>query len=156
MRGRRVDRPRKALLAAVAVGLVLVVAAALAVTWSGGDGGAAGTREDDRFVRPGAPGVAPSGAVTAYTEPGPEQDGVSTWVVVLRDRGGAEVFRDDYAYSDRHGVGVTWLSTADQLWVLSADVGDAHVDRVGTGWVKTVLTPGTVGDKPEEIRRLGR
>lgn len=147
---------RGTLVAVGAVAAALLVALALVVGWMMRDEQPGATRGGDRFVRPDAPKAAPSGTYTAHAEAGPDQNGVATWVVVIRDRSGTEVFRDDYAYSTRHGVGITWLSTADQLWVLSADVGDAHVDRTDAGWSKTKLTPSTLGDKPEEIRRLGR
>lgn len=83
---------------------------------------------------------------------------VSTpWVAVIRDNAtGAEVFRDSYAYDNRHGVGITWLSSADQLWLLSNDVGTAHVDRKPDGtWIKPSIYPETVGDIPEEIKAVG-
>ncbi|RKT55487.1 hypothetical protein [Saccharothrix australiensis] len=145
---------QRATLVIGAVVVLTVVSLVLVLGWFlfGGEAGPA--RDDDRFVRPDAPKASPSGSYTAHAELGPAQNGVATWVVVIRDRGGSEVFRDDYAYSTRHGVGITWLSTADQLWVLSSDVGDAHVDRVGTTWTKTPITPDTLGDEPEEIRRL--
>lgn len=137
----------------------LLVAAVVAV--AGVLGGCAmygksSSRQEDRFVRPGVARVSPSGGFTAYAEPGPPQNGVATWVVVVWDGSNAEVYRDSYAYSTRHGVGITWLSNADQLWVLSSDVGDAHVDRKPDGtWVKTAITPETINDIPEEIRILG-
>jgi hypothetical protein len=152
-----VNRRQGALVTAgVVIAVGLVVAVALVVGSTGRSGESGMTRGTDRFVLPDAPRAAPSGKYTAHAEAGPEQNGVPTWVVVIRDQGGGEVFRDEYAYSTRHGVGITWLSTADQLWVLSADVGDAHVDPSGSGWVKTTLTPSTLDDKPEEIRRLSR
>jgi hypothetical protein len=84
---------------------------------------------DERFVVPDRPRHSPSGEFLALVEDGPVQNGVRTWVVVLVDSDGAEVFRDDYAYSTRHGVGVTWLSDEDQVWILSGDVGTAYVER---------------------------
>jgi hypothetical protein len=110
---------------------------------------------EDRFVRPGAARTSPSGSFKASVEAGPDQNGVATTVVVISDSAGHEVFRDNYAYSNRHGVGVTWLSTQDQLWILSSDVGSAHVDRTDGGWVKTMVTPETKAAVPEEIVRLG-
>lgn len=111
--------------------------------------------KDDRFVRPGEPKSSPSGSYTALAESGPSQNGVGTWIVVVRDAAGAEVFRDGYPYSTRQGLGVTWLSTADQLWILSSDVGNAHVDRQPDGtWAKTPITPQTLATVPEEINRL--
>jgi len=114
-----------------------------------------GRSKDDRFVRPDAPRSAPSGEFTASVENGPGQNGVKTWIVVIKDRGGREVFRDDYRYSTRHGVGVTWLSNRDQLWILSSDVGRAYVERGADGvWTKTKITPETRKSVPEEIDRL--
>lgn len=111
-------------------------------------------RRDERFARPGEPKASPSGTYTAVVEYGPQQNGVDTWVVVLKEAD-KEVFRDSYAYSTRHGVGVTWLSTSDQLWVLSSDVGASHVDRTADGtWKKTAITPETRGDVPAEINEL--
>lgn len=46
-----------------------------------------------------------------------------SWIVVITERAGREVFRDGEAYSSRHGVGITWLTDTDELWVLSSDVG---------------------------------
>jgi hypothetical protein len=86
---------------------------------------------------------------------GPAQNGVPTWIVVVTDTAGHVVFDDGYAYSRRHGVGATWLSDRDQLWILSGDVGTAHVEQSdGGGWVKTDITPDTVGTVPAEIRKL--
>jgi hypothetical protein len=133
----------------------LTAAVALLVTLAGCGMFGRNTDKGDRFVRPGTPRPSPSAAYTAYAENGPDQNGVATWIAVVRDSSGAEVFRDSYAYSTRHGVGITWLSTGDQLWLLSADVGDAHVDRGPDGaWTKTTITPETINDIPEEIRRL--
>ncbi|OLF19352.1 hypothetical protein BU204_02865 [Actinophytocola xanthii] len=117
----------------------------------GGDRGGG----EDRYVELDRPQRSPSGEFTASLVAGPEQDGVATRVVVVTDTDGHEVFRDDYAYSTRHGVGVTWLSSADQLWILSADVGTAHVDRAADGtWTKTAISPETADTVPEEIERL--
>ncbi|MGA5541743.1 hypothetical protein ACPCIR_07835 [Mycobacterium sp. NPDC051198] len=112
---------------------------------------------DDRFARPDHPKDSPSGQYAVAVDMGPNQNGVDTWVAVIRDNAtGAEVFRDSNAYSSRHGVGITWLSTSDQLWLLSSDVGTAHVDRKPDGtWIKTSIYPETVGDIPEEITALG-
>jgi hypothetical protein len=111
--------------------------------------------DPDRFVKPGAPKVSPSGVYTAAVDAGPNQNGVDTWVAVILDDTGAEVFHDDYAYSTRHGAGITWLSTSDQLWLLSADIGAAHVDRHPDGtWTKTAITPETNDSVPSEIREL--
>jgi hypothetical protein len=112
------------------------------------------TDRQDRFVRPGAPRTSPSGTFTASVVPGPRQNGVDTLVVVITDRAGAEVFRDDYAYSSRHGVGVTWLSDRDQLWILSSDVGTSYVEPTGGRWTKVAITPETRADIPAEIDKL--
>jgi hypothetical protein len=142
-------RHRAVLTAAAAVALVVMIASGV---WIAFDRPAI---RGDRFVQPGSSKPAPSGQYTAAAENGPVQNGVATWVVLVRDTSGAEVFRDDYAYSLRHGVGITWLSSADQLWVLSADVGTAHIDRAPDGsWHKTLITPETVATIPEEIRNL--
>ncbi|MFN3005203.1 hypothetical protein [Mycolicibacterium wolinskyi] len=129
-------------------GIALVAALALSgCAWFGGDG------ERDRFVQPGSPKVSPSGHYTAAVDTRAARSGVGTWVAVIIDESGAEVFRDDYAYSTRHGAGITWLSTDDQLWLLSGDVGVAHVDRGSDGrWSKTAVTPET--RVPAEIREL--
>lgn len=67
---------------------------------------------------------------------------------------GKEVFHDSTAYSTRHGVGVTWLSTKDQLWILSSDVGTSYVQSDGSVWTKTSITPTTRKDIPKEIHDL--
>jgi hypothetical protein len=129
---------------------VLVIALAVVVGCS-----LFGRDSDDRFVDVGRPKESPSGTFIASLEEGPEQNGVETRVVVISDANGREVFRDDYAYSTRHGVRVTWLSSADQLWILSSDVGTAHVDRQEDGtWTKTAITPETADTVPEEIAEL--
>lgn len=113
---------------------------------------------DLRFAEPGASRASPSGDVMAVVELGPEQDGVPTWRPVILDGAGAAVFRDDEVYSTRQGgVAVTWLSDADQLWILSGDIGARHVDRGPDGtWRKTTITPDTLATVPTEIRRLRR
>jgi hypothetical protein len=108
----------------------------------------------DRLVEPGTPRTAPSGRFVASVVDGPEQNGVPTQVVVISDDKGTEVFRDDYAYSTRHGVGVVWLSGRDQLWLLSSDVGTAYVEQGDSGWVKTAITPETRDQIPAEIAEL--
>lgn len=108
---------------------------------------------DDRFVRNGSPQTSPSGQfIASFVEE--EQDDAATLRVVITDTTGTEVFRDDYAYSERHGVGVAWLSEQDQLWVLSADVGTAHIEQNGQTWVKTTMTPETLDEIPAEIADL--
>src|SRR5688572_19209794 len=108
----------------------------------------------DRFVREDAPRTSPSGQFTASLKAGPEQGGVKTWSVVISDKDGAEVFRDPRDYSERHGVGVTWLSSSDQLWILSSDIGTSYVEQRDGAWVKTEITPETRGTIPDEIKKL--
>lgn len=111
---------------------------------------------DGRFVRPEQPQTSPSGEFVAHAELGPEQNGVQTWIVVITEPGGREVFRDTEAYSSRHGVGITWLTGTDQLWLLSADVGTSYVQRnVDGAWRKDYPRPGHYDDDvPTEIRDL--
>ncbi|MGV0815420.1 hypothetical protein ABQF34_26005 [Mycolicibacterium boenickei] len=119
--------------------------------------GSGASRHDDRFARPDQPMVSPSGQYTVSVALGPNQNGVETWVAVIREnKTGTEVFRDSDAYSSRHSVGITWLSSSDQLWLVSSDVGTSHVDRQPDGaWVKTNIYPETADDVPEEIDALG-
>ncbi len=79
-----------------------------------------------------------------------------TWIVVITDRAGREVFRDNDAYSSRHGVGITWRSGKDELWLLSSDVGTSYVRQDAEGaWRKDHPRPGHFGeDVPAEIREL--
>lgn len=144
----------------VIIGMIrqLAIAALIACLLSGcGLFGGGASRNDDRFARPDHPKDSPSGQYSVSVDLGPNQNGVDTWVAVVRDKAtGAEVFRDSYAYSSRHGIGITWLSSRDQLWLLSSDVGTAHVDWQPDGtWTKTSIYPETVGDIPEEITALG-
>lgn len=112
-------------------------------------------RANDRFARPGQPKTSPSGLYTAYAEWGPDENTVKTWVVVVRDKSGKEVFHDDYAYSTRHGVMITWLSTEpNQLWIYSGDVAVSRVSPNPSGiWEKT---PVRRQDVPDEISELWR
>ncbi|WP_243858227.1 hypothetical protein [Mycobacterium sp. DL440] len=118
--------------------------------------GSSANRNNDRFARPDHPKDSPSGQYEVSAAMGPEQNGVETWVAVIRDKAtDAEVFRDSYAYSTRHGINITWLSASDQLWLFSSDVGTAHVDRQrDEAWVKTSIYPETTDDIPEEINAL--
>ncbi|WP_233152739.1 hypothetical protein [Mycobacterium sp. NS-7484] len=137
---------------------ILAIALLIAGFLSGcGVFGDASNREGDRFARPDHPKHSPSGQYSVSVASGPSQNRVDTWVVAIKDTAtGAEVFHDTTAYSTRHGVGITWLSSSDQLWLLSSDIGTAHVDRQSDGtWVKTYISPDTVGDIPDEIRALG-
>lgn len=110
----------------------------------------------ERFARPGQPRTSPSGEFVAQADLGPEQNGVPTWIVVITERDGREVFRDSAAYSSRHGVGITWLTGADELWLLSSDVGTSYVRQNTAGnWSKEYPRPGHYDeDVPTEIRKL--
>lgn len=111
----------------------------------------------ERLVAPDRPQQAPSGGFQARFVAGPPQGSVKTWLVVVADSAGTEVFRDSQPYSARHAVAAIWLSTADQLWVLSSDVGMAKVDRDAAGrWHKTTITPETLASVPPEIARWQR
>ena len=131
------------------VGVAAVLAGCVALF--GGDRSA-----DDRFARPEHPRTSPSGEYVARVDLGPEQNGVPTWIVVIIDSAGREVFRDDAAYSTRHGVGITWLSSKDELWLLSSDVGTSYVQQDSDGvWSKEYPRPGHFNeDVPAEIREL--
>jgi hypothetical protein len=110
--------------------------------------------DTERFVKPGAPKVSPSKIYTAAVDRGPVHDGVETWVAVIIDESGAEVFHDDHAFSTGHETDITWLSNEDQLWLLSREMGSAHVDRHPDGrWIKTTVSP-DVDSMPAEIREL--
>jgi hypothetical protein len=129
--------------------VVLFVAAGCGMFGRGG-------KSQDRFVRPGAPRTSPTDSfVASVEEKDSAADSVKTWTVVVADKSGVEVFRDEYAYSTRHSLAVTWLSTKDQLWILSGDVGTAHIEAGPDGrWAKTSITPQTRGDIPQEISQL--
>jgi hypothetical protein len=130
------------------------VAALVLVAGAVGCGQSGRPDTNDRMVRQGSPRTSPSGDFIAAFQDGPDQNGVATVVVVITDASGTEVFHDDDAYSTRHGVGVTWLSTSDQLWILSSDVGTSHVEQHDGVWVKTAMTPQTLDTIPEEIEHL--
>ena len=129
--------------------VTLVLAVAAAVVGCGLFGRDSET--DERAVRPGEPKPSPSGLYTAYAEDGAPQNTVKTLVDVIRDKDGNEVYRDDAAYSTRHGVLFTWLTTEpDQLWILSSDVGTFYVSPDDHGaWNKQHAT-----DVPQEIKEL--
>ena len=105
-------------------------------------------------MRPGAPRASPSGRYSAALVSGPRQSGVETLVVIIRDASRAEVYRDERAHSARHGVGVTWLTGRDQLWILSADLGTSYVQDLGDGWQRVAITPETRDSVPAEIASL--
>lgn len=98
--------------------------------------------DGDRFVQPDHPVDSPSGEFTASVEYGPTENNVKTWVPVIRDKNGTEVFRDvhdSYApYSTRSTLYVTWLSTQPaELWIYSGDVGEFAVSAQPDGtWTK--------------------
>ncbi|BDY33141.1 hypothetical protein [Mycolicibacterium mageritense] len=98
--------------------------------------------DGDRFVRPDHPVESPSGEYTASIEYGPTENNVKTWIPVVRDKNGSEVFRDvhdSYApYSTRSVLYVTWLSTKPaELWVYSGDVGEFAISQQPDGtWSK--------------------
>lgn len=110
----------------------------------------------DRLVTPDHSVPSPSGEYTASVEYGPEENGVKTWVPVIRDKSGNEVFRDshdDYSpYSTRQKLLVTWLSTkVAELWVCSGDVGTFSISRsADRRWMKKHNTA------PKEIADLHR
>lgn len=110
---------------------------------------------DKRMVKPDNPQPSPSGQYTAYAEWGPDENTVKTWMVVIRDKSGNEVFHDDYAYSTRHGVMITWLSTEpNQLWIYSGDVAVSRVSPNPSGtWEKVPVRRQEV---PSEISELWR
>ncbi|MGH3937378.1 MAG: hypothetical protein ACRDTG_01885 [Pseudonocardiaceae bacterium] len=136
--------------------IVLLLLGALTAVLAGCAALFGSDRVNERFARPEHPRTSPSGQFVAHVEFGPEQNGVLTWVVVITDRGGHEVFRDNYAYSSRHGVGITWLSGKDQLWLLSSDVGTSSVQQdAGSTWRKEYPRLGHFDqDVPPEIREL--
>lgn len=105
-------------------------------------------------MRPGSPRASPSGRFSAALVSGPRQNGVETLVVVIKDQSRDEVFRDDRAHSARHGVGVTWATGRDQLWILSADQGTSYVEDLGDGWQRVEITPETRDRVPAEIANL--
>ena len=105
-------------------------------------------------MRLGSPRASPSRRFSAALLSGPRQDGVETLVVVIKDESREVVFRDDRAHSARHGVGVTWLSGRDQLWILSADLGTSYVEDLGDGWQRVAITPETRATVPAEIAGL--
>lgn len=110
----------------------------------------------DRLVTPGHSVSSPSGGYTASVEYGPEENGVRTWVPVIHDKVGNEVFRDDHddysPYSTRQKILVTWLSTRPaELWVYSGDVGTFSITQQPNGtWSKQA------GNAPKEISDLRR
>ncbi|QZH68045.1 hypothetical protein [Mycolicibacterium farcinogenes] len=126
---------------------VILSVMAIAAGCGKGDDSAAHT------VTPEHAQTSPSGTYTAYAQNGPVENGADTWVVVVRDNAGQEVFHDRSAYSPAKGVMITWLPTEpDQLWVYSADAG---VYRIAPGshggWTRSGVKPENV---PSEISGL--
>ncbi|MGI8647788.1 MAG: hypothetical protein ACR2JX_06145 [Mycobacteriales bacterium] len=135
-------------------GLLLGVAAALVAILMGCGTSDRTNAQEERFVGIGKPKLSSSGLYTASVKFGPEENSVKTWIAVINDTSGTEVFRDDYAYSPRHRLTITWLSGHDQLWILSSDVGTSHIDRQPDGtWKKIDITPETLGEVPAEINQ---
>jgi hypothetical protein len=134
------------------VGGSLVVVFALAGCAGGRDDPESGVPE--RFVTLARPHVSPSGKFTASMVAGPVENSVPTRIVVVSDAAGKEFFHDTEAYSLRHRITVTWLSTKDQLWLDSGDVGRAFVEAEAGTWRKTYITPETVSTIPKEIQDL--
>lgn len=119
--------------------VVATAALLLVLTGCGGD-------REDRFARPGAPKASPSGEFVAHAESASE--------VRITDRNGGEVFTKSYEYATSYradGIGVVWLSTKDQLWVLVP--GGRMSERVepGPDGVWTAVE----AELPGEITRLG-
>jgi hypothetical protein len=98
-----------------------------------------------------AAGVAitsPDGGFTAQLLAGPAQNGVATLVPVIGD-GRVEVYRDDVAYSTRHGVAILWQAAEGPvLWIRSGDVGTFRVVRDNGAWRKEASTA-----MPDDVRR---
>lgn len=104
----------------------------------------------DCFVRPDHSVPSPSGEYTAFVEYGPTENNVKTWVPVVRDKSGKELFRDGCSYSTRHMLYVAWLSSQPaELWVYSGDVGTFSIAQQPNGkWMKQHSTA------PKEIKDL--
>ncbi|ANZ38714.1 hypothetical protein BBK82_24250 [Lentzea guizhouensis] len=99
----------------------------------------------DRFASPGAPKTSPSGEYVAHAE--------SPTEVRVTDRNGGDVFRKSYEYATSHradGIGVVWLSTKDQLWVLVPNDGTERIEAGPDGEWRA-----TRDELPREITRLG-
>ena len=104
-----------------------------------------GSDREDRFARPGAPKTSPTGKFVAHAESASE--------VRITDRNGGEMFRKSYEYatsSRADAIGVVWLSTKDQLWVLVPGDTSERVEAGPTGvWFAVEA------ELPGEITRLG-
>lgn len=109
----------------------------------GSDGNAA-------LITPGHPVTSPSGTYTASAESGPDENGVTTVVPVIRDKNGKEVFHDHSSYGD--GVVISWLSTEpEQLWVYSARGAYRIAPGSHGGWTRSAVKGDGV---PAEISGL--
>lgn len=106
-----------------------------------------------RLVTASHPVASPSARYSAALTPATVTGGVQTYVVVIRDAAGRELFRDTATYTADQGLAVAWLSTRDQLW-LQSESATSHVDLVGAAWRKTAITPATVDTIPAEIKAL--
>jgi len=100
---------------------------------------------------PGA--VRPSPSTLFVVDPELVDPQADTWVVVIRDHRGVEVFRDGTHYPAADGLIVTWLSNADQLWVLSGRSTVERITRGPTGWAKVLVPPVERHTVPREIAR---
>ncbi|MEU7480628.1 hypothetical protein AB0A63_31935 [Lentzea sp. NPDC042327] len=106
---------------------------------------ACGDDRQDRFASPGAPKTSPSGKFVAHAESASE--------VRVTDRNGGDVFRKSYEYATSHradGIGVVWLSSADQLWVVVPNDGTERIEAGPDGEWRA-----TKAELPREISRLG-
>ena len=105
-----------------------------------------GSDREDRFARPGAPKSSPSGNFVAHAESASE--------VRVTDRNGGEVFKKSYEYATSYrndGIGVVWMSTKDQLWVLVP--GERKSERIEAG--PDGVWQAVEAELPGEITRLG-
>ncbi|MFD4643602.1 hypothetical protein ACFWN2_40280 [Lentzea sp. NPDC058436] len=117
---------------------VALAALLLALTGCGGE-------PESWFARPGEPRQSPSGKFVAHAESASE--------VRVTDRDGGEVFSKSYEYatsSRADGIGVVWLSTKDQLWVLVPGDTSERIEA-GPDGVWTAVE----AELPREITRLG-
>jgi hypothetical protein len=105
-----------------------------------------GSDSEDRFARPGSPRTSPSGKFVAHAE--------GSSGVRVTDRNGGELFRKSYEYATSYrndGIGVVWLSTKDQLWVLVP--GNRMSERIEAG--QDGVWTAVEAELPREITRLG-
>jgi hypothetical protein len=119
--------------------LAALVALLLVLTGCGDD-------SEDRFARPGTPKTSPSGKFVAHAESASE--------LRITDRNGGELFRKSYEYATSYrndGIGVVWLSTKDQLWVLVP--GNRLSERIEAG--QDGVWTAVEAELPGEITRLG-